>query len=48
MNVHMMRRAAQALAEGIPVGLGTDSSCPYVTQYDMWRELAYFFMALSA
>lgn len=38
----MMRRAAQALAEGIPVGLGTDSFCPYVTQYDMWRELAYF------
>lgn len=42
MNVHKMRRAAQALAEGIPVGLGTDSSCPYVTQYDMWRELVYF------
>lgn len=46
MNVRMMRRAAQALAEGIPVGLSTDSSCPYVTQYDMWCELAYFFMAL--
>lgn len=44
----MMRRAAQALTEGIPVGLGTDSSCPYVMQYDMWRELAYFFMALPA
>lgn len=44
----MMRRAAQALAEGIPVGLGTDFSCPYVTQYDMWRELAYFFMVLPA
>ncbi|MFR6632807.1 MAG: hypothetical protein ACLUPX_04690 [Atopobiaceae bacterium] len=48
MNVRMMRRAAQALAEGIPVGLSTDSSCPYVTQYDMWCELAYFFMALPA
>lgn len=48
MNVHKMRRAAQALTEGIPVGLGTDSSCPYVTQYDMWRELAYFSMALPA
>ena len=24
------------------MGLGTDSSCPYVTQYDMWREVAYF------
>lgn len=48
MNVHKMRRAAQALAEGIPVGLGTVSSCSYVTQYDMWRELAYFSMALPA
>lgn len=34
--------AKQALEAGIPVGLGTDSSCPYVTQYDMWRELVYF------
>ena len=38
----IVRGARQALDEGIPVGLGTDSSCPYVTQYDMWRELAYF------
>ena len=34
--------AREALDAGIPVGLGTDSSCPYVTQYDMWREVAYF------
>ena len=34
--------AKKALAAGIPVGLGTDSACPYVTQYDMWRELVYF------
>lgn len=34
--------AREALGAGIPVGLGTDSSCPYVTQYDMWREVAYF------
>lgn len=34
--------ARVALKEGIPVGLGTDSGCPYVTQYDMWRELQYF------
>ena len=34
--------ARAALDAGIPVGLGTDSSCPYVTQYDMWREVAYF------
>lgn len=30
------------LAEGIPVGLGTDTGCPYITHYDMWRELYYF------
>lgn len=34
--------ASRAVAEGVPVALGTDSSCPYVTQYDMWRELVYF------
>ena len=38
----IVRGAREALAAGIPVGLGTDSSCPYVTQYDMWREVAYF------
>lgn len=30
------------LANGIPVGLGTDTGCPYITHYDMWRELCYF------
>lgn len=34
--------AKQCLARGIPVGLGTDTGCPYVTHYDMWRELQYF------
>lgn len=34
--------AKDCLAAGIPVGLGTDSSCPFVTQYDMWREICYF------
>ena len=34
--------AKGCLAEGIPVGLGTDSGCPFITHYDMWRELAYF------
>ena len=38
----IVEAAKRALAEGIPVALGTDSSCPYVTQYDMWRELVYF------
>ena len=31
-----------ALANGIPVGLGNDVGCPYITQYDFWRELCYF------
>ena len=34
--------AKQCLANDIPVGLGTDTGCPYVTHYDMWRELQYF------
>jgi imidazolonepropionase-like amidohydrolase len=34
--------ARQALDNDIPVGLGTDAGCPYVTQYDLWRELVYF------
>ena len=34
--------AKACLAEGIPVGLGTDTGCPYITHYDMWRELYYF------
>lgn len=38
----IIQSARTALEAGVPVGLGTDSSCPYVTQYDMWRELAYF------
>ena len=38
----IVQAAKQALAAGIPVGLGTDSSCPYITQYDMWREVVYF------
>jgi len=27
---------------GVKVGLGTDTGCPFVTQYDTWRELEYF------
>lgn len=34
--------AKACLKEGIPVGLGTDTGCPYVTHYDMWREINYF------
>ena len=30
------------LASGVSVGLGTDVGCPYITHYDMWRELNHF------
>ena len=30
------------LENDIPVGLGTDTGCPFITHYDMWRELCYF------
>ena len=39
-DVIAMARAC--LENDIPVGLGTDTGCPYVTHYDMWRELCYF------
>ena len=31
-----------AIANGIPVVLGNDVGCPWITQYDFWRELYYF------
>lgn len=34
--------AKACLENDIPVGLGTDTGCPYITHYDMWRELNYF------
>ena len=38
----MIECVRRALKEGVPVGLGTDTGCPFVTHYDMWRELQYF------
>lgn len=34
--------AKAALANDIPVVLGNDVGCPWITQYDFWRELCYF------
>ena len=34
--------AKAALANNIPVVLGNDVGCPWITQYDFWRELYYF------
>ena len=38
----VIESAKTALANDIPVGLGNDVGCPYITQYDFWRELCYF------
>jgi len=31
----------KCLQAGVKVGLGTDTGCPFVTHYDMWREVEY-------
>ncbi len=32
----------EALENNIPVGLGNDVGCPFITQYNFWRELQFF------
>ena len=39
---NMLECIAACRKEGIPVGLGTDTGCPYVTHYDFWREIWYY------
>ena len=34
--------AKTCLENDIPVGLGTDTGCPFIRDYDMWREVQYF------
>lgn len=34
--------AKAAVKNGIPVGLGTDTGCPYCTHYGTWREIEWF------
>lgn len=38
----MIDGVKKCLKNGVRVGLGTDTGCPFVTHYDMWRELEYF------
>ena len=38
----IIENAKAAIKNGIPVALGNDVGCPYITQYDFWRELVYF------
>lgn len=42
LHLHMQRCIIECLKNGITVGLGTDTGCPYTTHYDFWRELYYF------
>lgn len=37
-----------ARENNIPVALGNDVGCPYVTHYDFWRELVYFVKYVGA
>jgi imidazolonepropionase-like amidohydrolase len=39
--------SSSAIKNGIPVALGNDVGCPYITQYDFWRELVYFHMFIG-
>ncbi len=34
--------AKTCIEAGIPVGIGTDTGCTYITHYDMWREVYYY------
>jgi len=38
----MIELAKENLKAGVPVGLGTDASCSYVTHYNFWRELVHY------
>ncbi|MCQ2555403.1 MAG: amidohydrolase family protein [Clostridia bacterium] len=38
----IIENAKACLNEGIMVGLGTDTGCPYITHYDTWREVYNF------
>ena len=39
---NMVDMTNKCLQYGVKVGLGTDTGCPFITHYDMWRELVYF------
>ena len=40
--------ARRCLEEGIPVGIGNDVGCPFITHYNFWRELCYFHRYVGA
>ena len=39
---NVIKYVVPTILSNVPVGLGTDTGCPFITPYDMWRELAYF------
>ncbi|MDY4709075.1 MAG: amidohydrolase family protein [Eubacteriales bacterium] len=39
---NMTQGAKDCIENGILLGMGTDSSCPFATQYNMWREVYFF------
>lgn len=39
---HMIECIKTCRENDIPVGLGTDVGCPFITHYDMWRELYWY------
>ena len=41
-NASEVEQYKAALENDIPVVLGNDVGCPWITQYDFWRELYYF------
>ena len=45
----MVDGVKKCLENNINVGVGTDTVCPYITHYDLWRELEYIhrFIGLS-
>ncbi|WP_084174751.1 DUF554 family protein [Paenibacillus xylanexedens] len=38
----MLKGVKQAIENDITIGIGTDAAMPYVTHYDMWREMDHY------
>ena len=45
---NMTAACLQAFEGGVEVGMGTDASCPFSTQYGMWREAEWFAIMTGA
>lgn len=37
----------KCIANNVKVGVGTDTVCPYITHYDLWRELEYLYRLIN-